>query len=207
MENSSFKQVPRQSGQSTSLQPVLFVALALALAAFARLMPHTSNMTPIFAVGMAAGAWLGRDRQVLAGVMVMAAMLLTDLVLGFHWTMAFVYFGMYLGAALGARSSQWLVASKSSWFRMAKAFGVAGTGSVLFFLVSNLGVWLVGEIYPRTFEGLVQCFLMAVPFFKQSLAADLFFGSMMLYAIALARRSFPDSSWITSKNGGSLHAR
>lgn len=200
------KQSSNQSSRSMSLQPVLIVGVVLALAALARMMPHTSNMTPIFAVGLAAGAWLGRDRQVLAGLMVIAAMLVGDLVLGFHWTMPFVYFGMYIGATLGARSSDWLAGAKSSWSRMGKSFAVAGTGSLLFFAVSNIGVWLIGELYPRTLEGLVQCFVMAVPFFKQSLAADLFFGSVLLYGVALARRSFRGVNWIASEEGGSVHA-
>lgn len=199
------KQSAHLTPRSMSLQPVLIVAIALALATIARMTPHTSNMTPIFAVGLAAGAWLGRERQVLAGLMVIAAMLVGDLALGLHWTMPFVYFGMYLGAVLGARSIQWLEGSDSAWGRMAKAAGVAGFGSLLFFVMSNLGVWFVGELYPRTFEGLVQCFVMAVPFFKQSLATDLFFGSVFLYAVALARRSFRDVSWIASQKGGSVH--
>lgn len=190
----------------SSLLPVALVAVVLAIAAIARLTPHISNMTPLFAVGMAAGAWLGRERQVLAGCLVIAAMFIGDLFLGFHWTIPFVYFGMYLGSAIGARSAGWLANATPNWLRFMKSGSVAVAASGAFFVISNFGVWIVGEIYPRTLEGLVQCFVMAVPFFKQSLMADFVFGSVLLFSVALARRSLQGTNWIAAQEVGELHA-
>lgn len=190
----------------SSLLPVVLVAVVLAVAGLARLTPHISNMTPLFAVGMAAGAWLGRERQVLAGCMVIAAMFIGDLFLGFHWTMPFVYFGMYLGSALGARSAGWLANATPNWLRLMKSGSVAVAASGAFFVISNFGVWIVGGIYPRTVEGLIQCFVLAVPFFKQSLGADFVFGSVLLFAVAFARRSLQGTNWIAAQEVGERHA-
>jgi hypothetical protein len=46
--------------------------------------------------------------------------------------------------------------------------------SLIFFLVSNFGVWLIG--YPKTLDGLLLCYTMAIPFFGYSIVGDLFFG-------------------------------
>jgi hypothetical protein len=51
--------------------------------------------------------------------------------------------------------------------------------SFLFFLISNFGVWL--NWYPRTTEGLLQCYLLALPFYGRTLLGDLFFGYGYLF--------------------------
>jgi hypothetical protein len=111
-------------------------------------------------------------------------MLLSDLVLGFHWTMPFVYAGLATGILVGAVANGKLMKTENLALRMLKAFGFAGTGSAGFFIVSNFGVWVVGGLYPMTIEGLISCFVMAVPFFMKSLASDLFFGSLLLMGVA-----------------------
>ncbi|MDZ4084134.1 MAG: DUF6580 family putative transport protein [Bdellovibrionales bacterium] len=169
------------------------VAGLLLLAALARVIPHTANVTPFFAVAMAAGAWMGRDQVKLTSAMAIGSMLISDLVLGFHWTMPFVYAGLAIGILVGAIGNTKLVKTESAAVRLLKAIGFAGTGSAGFFVVSNIGVWLVGGIYPMTADGLISCFVMAVPFFMKSLASDLFFGSLLLMGVAQlsARRSVP----------------
>jgi hypothetical protein len=160
------------------------VAGLLLLASFARLIPHAANVTPFFAVAMAAGALLGRDQVKLTSALAIGSMLLSDLVLGFHWTMPFVYAGLATGILVGAVANGKLMKTENLALRMLKAFGFAGTGSAGFFIVSNFGVWVVGGLYPMTIEGLISCFVMAVPFFMKSLASDLFFGSLLLMGVA-----------------------
>jgi hypothetical protein len=53
--------------------------------------------------------------------------------------------------------------------------GAALAASVSFFLVSNFAVWVVWAMYPKTLAGLAACYLAALPFFRHSLAGDLFF--------------------------------
>lgn len=174
----------------------------LVLASLARVIPHTANVTPFFAVAMAAGAWMGRDHVKLTSLMAIGAMVVSDLVLGFHWTMPFVYAGLAVGILVGAVANGSLVKTENLALRTLKAFGFAGTGSAGFFIVSNVGVWVVGGLYPMTVDGLISCFVMAVPFFMKSLASDLFFGSLFLMVVAhfSARR-------VVHLQAGALNAR
>jgi hypothetical protein len=57
--------------------------------------------------------------------------------------------------------------------------GAALTGSVSFFVISNLGVWLSTTLYPRTVEGLITCYAMAIPFFRKAVTGDLLFTALM----------------------------
>jgi hypothetical protein len=56
-------------------------------------------------------------------------------------------------------------------------------GSVIFFLISNFGVWLVGNLYERNINGLIECYFMAIPFFKNTIISTLIFSysSLIIY--------------------------
>jgi hypothetical protein len=62
---------------------------------------------------------------------------------------------------------------------------------VLFFAVTNLGVWAIGALYPRTWAGLAECFVAAVPFFRNTLASDLLYSALLFGGLALAERRWP----------------
>jgi hypothetical protein len=177
------------NSHSPSIWPVAGILL---VAALARVIPHTANVTPFFAVAMAAGAWLGRDQLKLTTSLAIGSMLISDLVLGFHWTMPFVYGGLAVGIVVGAFANTQLLKTESRALRFLKSVAFAAAGSTGFFVVSNFGVWAVGEIYPLTSDGLVACFVMAIPFFMKSLVSDLFFGSLFLIGVAQlsSRRAF-----------------
>jgi len=65
--------------------------------------------------------------------------------------------------------------------------GAALASSVSFFLISNFAVWLAGYIvYPKTFAGLISCYVAAIPFFQRGLASDLFFSAVFFGLGALA---------------------
>jgi hypothetical protein len=59
-----------------------------------------------------------------------------------------------------------------------RLLGASLTTSVSFFLVSNFAVWLVWNMYPKTWEGLVQCYVAAIPFFRNGVAGDLLFTAL-----------------------------
>ena len=66
--------------------------------------------------------------------------------------------------------------------------GMAFAASVLFFVVSNLGVWALDSMYPKTFAGLVTCYVAAIPFFGSTLAGSLFYTAVLFGSFALAER-------------------
>jgi hypothetical protein len=69
--------------------------------------------------------------------------------------------------------------------------GTALLSSILFFVITNFGVWLTGGgwFYPRTWQGLVECYVMAIPFFRNTLAGDLVFTGVLFGLFELFLRS------------------
>jgi hypothetical protein len=158
------------------------VLLAAILAAAAlRLVPHPPNFTPIGAMALFSGAYLGR--RVVAFVAPLAALLLTDAVFGFYRGMDIVYSSVALVVIIG-----WWVSSRRSPVRIGLA---AVASSVSFFLLTNFGMWLFSGIYPPTLLGLEACFVAAIPFFQNTLAGDLFYAALLFGGFALAERLVP----------------
>ncbi len=158
--------------------------LLIALATICRLIPHPPNFTPVLAVALFGGATLPR-RAALA--IPLLAMLLSDLALGypFGW-MNLVVYGCSLSGALLGR----LLVHRSTWRRRVAA---ALAGSVIFFVVTNFAVWLGSEgFYEHTLDGLVRCYVLALPFFRNSVLGDLAW-SIALFGLHDLARAWTES--------------
>src|SRR6202166_467904 len=128
------------------LKPRLVTLIAIVLAAaLARSIPHPPNMTSITAVALFGGAYFS-DRR-LAFLVPLAALFLSDLFLGFYGHMEVQYLSFALIVCIGL----WLEKDRS----VLKIAAAALAGSVLFFLLTNFGVWAFGSLYPRTPAGLM----------------------------------------------------
>lgn len=163
---------------------VRFIALVgiVVLAAAMRIIPHPPNFTPITAMALFGGAYL--SGTIPAFIVPLAAMSLSDLFLGgFDATMPFIYGSFAVTVGLG-----FWIRQRSSVLRIGAA---ALISAVLFFVISNFGVWLVGGLYPRTAEGLITCFVAAVPFFRQTLLGDLIYTATFFGGFAYMQRLFP----------------
>ena len=154
---------------------------AIAAAAALRLVPHPPNFSPIDAMALFSGAYLARRWVAFAAPL--AALLLSDLILGFYPGMLFQYAAVVLIALLGMAAL--------SRVTLARLVVAALASSVLFFLVSNFGVWLAGGMYPQTLAGLGACFVAAVPFFQNTVAGDLFYTALLFGGFALAEHFLP----------------
>lgn len=155
--------------------------IAILGAAIFRLVPHPPNFSPVAAMALFGGAYL--PRRWMGFVAPLGALLLSDLVLGFYSGMPIVYGSVALIVVMG-----WLLASKRSPARVGL---VTFAGSVLFYLLTNFGVWASGTLYPKTAEGLLACYVAALPFFQNSVAGDLFFAALLFGGFALAERKLP----------------
>jgi hypothetical protein len=160
--------------------------LLVGLIVAGRYLPHFTNFTPVAAAGFFAGYLFGK--RLLAAAVPMVGMLLSDLLIQqyYPWgTMASVYLFMVIPALIGG----WVRTPATNFpWRVAKIVMGAGTGSVLFYLGTNLAVWLFDGIYARNWEGLMACYVSAIPFFKFTLAGDLFFTSVLFGTYALVMR-------------------
>ena len=154
---------------------------AILVAAILRLVPHPPNFTPIGAMALFSGAYLGK--RSLAFVAPLGAMLLSDAVLGFYSGFWMTYLGVALIVLVG-----WLALSRVSVLRVGAA---AIASSVLFFLVSNFGTWALSGMYPHSLSGLSACYAAAIPFFQNTVAGDLFYATLLFGSFRIAELLVP----------------
>lgn len=159
--------------------PALLVALALAVAGvLLRVLPHPDNFAPVAAVALFSGFALP---PMLALTVPLVVLVASDIVIGPHDLFWLTWAAFAVVTCLG-----FWVRRNPTLVRIAAGSVVA---SVFFFAVSNLGVFLFGRLYPRTWQGLIDCYVMAIPFFRNTLAGDLFFSAVIFGVYVLARRA------------------
>ncbi len=156
---------------------VFAVTLAL-IAVVSRLVSHEWNFTAMGAVAVIAG-FLISSRPLALGT-VLGSLLISDYFIQFHNTMIAVYLGYALMALIGI-----FIASN----KFSRIIATSFIGSVTFFVVSNLGVWFEGQLYPQTFQGLVSCFEMAVPFFKNEMISTMVLVPALFYSFNAVAKS------------------
>lgn len=134
-----------------------------------RLFPHPPNFAPIAAISLFSGFYFRRYFIAIP----IAAMFASDIFLGFYdWKlMAAVYFSFALIGMLG------ILMRKNKSVAMLIGFSLAG--SFLFFTLTNSAVWLFSPWYASNMQGLLECYTMAIPFFKNTILGDLFYASVI----------------------------
>jgi len=143
---------------------IILPLLIIVFAALLRILPHPPNVTPIAAMALFGGVYLDKKYAL---VFPLAAMFLADIFLGFHQTMLFVYGSFMLTGLIGI----YLRKRKS----LSRIFVASISASVLFFLITNFGVWLTGALYPKTPAGLLEAYYLGLPFFRNTLLGDLLY--------------------------------
>lgn len=154
----------------------LVAGAIILLAAASRLVEHPFNFTPIAAMALFAGCYL----QAKWGIIIpLAAMAVGDYFIGFYdWqVMASVYAGIAAAYFIGR-----LLSRKVSWYGVAFS---SLASSVVFFLLTNFSVWAFFSWYPHTWAGLVNCFTLALPFFRNTLSGDLVYSAALFGAFEL----------------------
>jgi len=145
-----------------------FFVTALILIAIASRFTGVPNVNPIVAIALFGGAYFADKR--LAFIVPIFALFISDLIIGLHSTMWAVYGSFALIAVIGM-----YMKNRISFVSVPLA---AVGSSVLFFVLTNFAVWLTGW-YPMTFDGLVTCYTMAIPFFRNSLISDVVFAAVL----------------------------
>lgn len=178
----------------------LITALIFAAVIF-RIIPHPFNITPIIAVALFAGAKF-KDKK-WAVVIPVISLFISDVILSYinhyellHSTILFTYGSVLLIILLGRLLN-------SDKLNISKTIGLSLLSSMLFFLITNLGVWLFGNLYTLDISGLIKCYVMAIPFNKFSWAGDLFFVSVLfgIYEMISVRNISPSKevAWQKAK--------
>ena len=164
--------------QNLKIQLITLSAIIFALAIF-RLLPHLPNVSPIAAMALFGGAYFS-DKRV-AFVIPFVALFLSDLILGLHNSMIFVYAGFGLTVAIG-----FLLQSRVTLTNT--AFAVVAS-SVLFFVLTNFGAWMMSGLYAKTMTGLMQAYAAGIPFFQNSLLGNLVFAAVIFGGYHLLQKN------------------
>lgn len=166
------------------MKPRLAVLIGMVLsAAVFRILPHPPNLTPIGAMALFGGAYF-TDRR-LAFLAPLAAMFLSDLVLGFGFGNQTLI--VYASFALIVCTGLWLQRRRT----LLPIASATLASSTLFFVTTNFGVWAFGSLYPKTTEGLLACYVAAIPFFHNTLLGDGLYVVLLFGGFALAERYLP----------------
>lgn len=153
---------------------ILAITLILLGVVF-RFLPHPANFAPIAAVALFSGVML---RVRIAWIVPLAAMVVSDAVIGFHSLILFTWGCFVLTIFIGRQ-----VRRKTN---VLTVVGGSLAGSVLFYIVTNAAVWALTPLYEKTPSGLLQSYVMALPFFRNTVLGDLFYTGALfgLYAFA-----------------------
>jgi hypothetical protein len=148
----------------------IFIAVSFIIVGIVgRLFPHVPNITPITAIALFSTTYLSLRYSVAIFVI---TMLVADIFIGFYqWQVMFAVYGCFLlTACIGLVVRRWRTLGTL----------VVGTvsSSVLFFLITNWAVWQFSPMYPHTPQGLLESYTMAIPFFRNMLAGDLFYTGL-----------------------------
>ena len=149
------------------------------LGMLARLVPHAPNFTPVGGVSLFAG---GRLSGWKAYLLPLVLMLVTDpFVGGYSFATPFVYASFLIYVWIGSR-----VRATQSPLAIG---GAALAGSVQFFLITNFAMWLKPvSLYTHDAAGLMACYVAAIPYYRNTVLADLFYSAALYGAYALLSR-------------------
>ncbi len=168
-------------------QIIVFVLLVAATVSLRLYFQEIPNFAPVAAVALFAGYFF-RSRW-LAILAPIAVMTISDLFVGrYHpWLMLTVYAFLTLPVLMGGPMRR-LLAGRGA---ISSTVGIATcslASSLLFFAATNFMTWVVTPWYPRSWAGLVDCYVSAIPFFRYTLAGDLFFATVLFGSYALVQQ-------------------
>jgi hypothetical protein len=151
---------------------------------------HPVNVAPINAIALFSGAYFAR--KWFSFIIPLLAVWVSDffVTMLFYGKLQLFYEGFYwqYGTYILLVAIGWLFHEK---VKFAKVSMATLGGSLLFFTVSNFGVWATGLLYPMTASGLAICYVAGIPFFGQTLISDICFSALLFGGFEFARYKFP----------------
>lgn len=160
----------------------LYVAAAILL----RLAPHPWNVTPLGSMFLFGGAtFKSRTASLLVplGALMLSDLAVVQILYGgrFEWFTPWTWVGFLAVGLIG-----WLLRGRITGLNVLAA---SLAGSIAFFVISNFGVWAGSGMYPHTGQGLVECYIASLPFFRNAVLGDLFYAAAM----------FGSYHWLTTR--------
>ncbi len=171
----------KNNGQANMSRKVLGVGLVILAVGF-RFLPHPSNFTPLLAIFIFSSGFFRNKWW--AVLFPLSVMFISDLLVN-----NIMYRAYFDGFVLLYHGAVWTYIAMTALsllsipllekFTFTRTLWSGVVASVLFYVISNFGVWFSGALYPKTVQGLITCYTMALPFFKNTLISTLLFVSAM----------------------------
>ena len=155
------------------ISKIQLVIGTIIIAVFSRLIPHPPNFTPITAIALF--SIINFKNKYLALSIPIICLFLSDLIIGLSLINLFVYLSFIVISGVGY------------FFGKINIKSVL-TSSLIFFFVTNFGVWLIG--YPNTIEGFIACLVAALPFFGWTIAGDLFYSYSVKFSLNFLEKKY-----------------
>tara|TARA_Y100001970_G_scaffold212744_1_gene259850 strand:+ start:593 stop:1093 length:501 start_codon:yes stop_codon:yes gene_type:complete len=162
----------------------IFPITLVLILALSRLIPHPPNFTPIIAVAIMSAYFFKNVYFSLAVLLI--SMFISDIFIGFYNNMFLIYFTISFIALV------FFQFAKNLNSKNLLVFGLVG--SVIFFIISNFGVWLFGSLYEKNLNGLIYCYTLAIPFFVNTLVSTILYSYLGYYANRLMAKKLLNTS-------------
>ncbi len=147
-----------------------------------RFTDHAPNFTPTIALALFGGVYLPRKYAL---VVPMAFMMISDIFLGFHATLPFTWSSVLLISWMGLKLRE-----NKNFPRM---IGFSVISSVLFFMITNFGAWF--QLYPQTAAGLTECYVAAIPFFRNTFVSTVVYSVVFFGVYELVANRVKNTAW------------
>ena len=170
------------------------ISTMILFAALSRLIPHPPNFAPIGGMALFGAAYY--TRRWWAYIIPIAAMWISDLILNnVVYAEYFDHFVWFYSGSLFTYGAFALIVLMGTFtlrkVRIPQLLFSALGASVIFFLVSNFGVWFSGSMYPKNWNGLMACYVAGIPFFKNTLLGDLCYSTALFGLFEASLFLFP----------------
>ena len=150
---------------------ILYPIGVILFLAFSRLIPHPPNFTPVISIALLSGYFF--SNIYLSVTVLLISIFISDFFLGFYENMIYVYFTFILINLIFFKISYKIN------FKNLYLFSCFAT--LIFYLVSNFIVWATGTLYEKNLAGLINCYVLAIPFLKNTLISTLFYSYLGLF--------------------------
>lgn len=146
----------------------ILVLGVILITVISRLIPHLPNFTPVLAVALFLGT--NNKNKYFSYLIPISILFISDLIIGFYSTLPYVYLSVISVVMIGAMNK-----FKSHKLTILNVL----LSSFMFFVVTNFGVWLVDGLYAMNFEGLVNCYINAIPFYRNEFISNIIFSTTL----------------------------
>ena len=149
------------------------ICLLISLLIFSRLIPHPPNFTPIISIVILSSILF--QTFLITTIVFLLSMFVSDLIIGLYPDMVFTYITLMI---IGILFYYFL--NKISYRNLVI---YSFLGSIIFYLITNFFVWINSSMYEHSFNGLIQCYIMAIPFFTNTIISTIFFSFLTLFCV------------------------